>query len=523
MKRIILPLLGTLLFSTQIFAQCAKVDSLRRVAYLSQEPKVKINALNQLAAELIPLKSGGGLLYAKQAHKIAEDHNFQEGIADAYINMANVNYKLQLSYDEAAEDYQKAIDIYHKAGLKNKEAKTYELLGDFYYMLFYVHPDNYQLSLDNYQKALKIQKELGNQDKMADIHDQMGEIYGDLGKNRLALDQFMHAVEAREKSSGSSSNDSRLLAKAKKVYELEVERQRFKTYTLVFMTAFLLSMVLFFALEIIRRRKALQKVKAQKLIIEKQTELLTEQKDVAELEHKLKDTFNLLPEVVYQEIKEKGRYSPRQHDQVSVLFSDLEGFTNVSKGMNNEILMDELNLCFNEFDKIIKRRGLTKIKTLGDSYMCAGGIPTENKSNPIDAVLAALEMRDFIEERRQMKLTQGEPYWRLRIGINTGYLLAGVVGHKKYAYDVWGETVNTAKILEIQADSGAIAISENTYQLVKDFFKVRDTGDIKLKHKGIIRHYYVERIFDELSDSTDGISPNKAFYLKKDDLAVSTS
>ena len=232
----------------------------------------------------------------------------------------------------------------------------------------------------------------------------------------------------------------------------------------------------------------------------------------------------MLPEPVYKEIREKGNYTARQHDNVSILFSDLEDFTSISpKGMSTEVLMDELNLCFNEFDKIVKRRGLTKIKTLGDSYMCAGGVPTENKTSPIDIVLAALEMRNFIEQRRQMKLAEGEPYWRLRIGINTGYLLAGVVGYKKYAYDVWGETVNIAKLLEIQADSGTVTISQNTYQYVKDFFVIKDVGEVNLKHKGSIRHYNVQRILDELADDSVGITPNKAFYLKKDDLLISTS
>lgn len=523
MKKFFLTLIGISLIYLNVFAQCAKIDSLRRVAYLSQKVEDKINALNQLSAELIPLRSGGGLLYAKQAQRIAEANHYKKGIADALVNIATVNYLEELSYEEAAADYLKSIEIYRELGLKKETAQTFEILGDFYHKLFYIKEENYKLALESYQKALAIRKELGDHAKMADIYDQMGEIYSDLGENRPALDQFMKAVESREKTSSNSSNDSRLLSKAKRIYELEVDRQRFRNYTLIFLLAFLLSLVLFFALEMIRRKKAFSQIKAQKELIEKQNELIAEQKDIVDIEHKIKDNYSLLPETVYEEIKEKGTYAPRQHDLVSVLFSDLEDFTSISKGMSTQTLMEELNLCFGEFDKIITRRGLTKIKTLGDSYMCAGGIPEENKSNPIDVVLAALEMRDFVEVRRQTKLSHGEPYWRLRIGINTGYLLAGVVGYKKYAYDVWGETVNIAKLLELQASSGTISIAESTYHYVKDFFEIQDAGEINLKHKGSIRHYNVDQILSELSEEGDGIKPNRFFYLKKDDMLVSST
>jgi len=135
---------------------------------------------------------------------------------------------------------------------------------------------------------------------------------------------------------------------------------------------------------------------------------------------------------------------------------------------------------------------MEKIKTIGDSYMAAGGLPTTNFTHALDAVSAAMEMRDFIEEGKARKIAREAPYFEIRIGIHTGPVVAGIVGVKKFAYDIWGDTVNTASRLESSGEVGRVNISETTYELVKDSYNCIHRGKIQAKGKGEIDMYFVQ-------------------------------
>lgn len=228
-------------------------------------------------------------------------------------------------------------------------------------------------------------------------------------------------------------------------------------------------------------------------IIKQQTDLETKNKEV-ELEMKKSEglLLNILPKETAEELKEFGSTSPKSYELVTVLFTDFKGFTHISEKLSPKTLVHELNYCFNAFDDIVKKYNLEKIKTIGDAYMCAGGIPIPNTSNAIDAVKAAIEMQQFIDDWKQAKIAKGESIWELRIGIHTGEIIAGVVGKTKFTYDIWGDTVNLAARMESSSEAGKINISETTYQLVKEIFQCTYRGKLKVKNKGEVDMFFVE-------------------------------
>jgi adenylate cyclase len=202
--------------------------------------------------------------------------------------------------------------------------------------------------------------------------------------------------------------------------------------------------------------------------------------------------LNILPEETAEELKATGSAKAKSFDMVSVLFTDFKNFTQASEKLSPADLVAEINYCYSEFDKIITNHGIEKIKTIGDAYMCAGGLPKTNSSNPVDVVQAGLEMVAFIEKNKQERIAKDQPYFELRCGVHTGPVVAGIVGIKKFAYDIWGDTVNTASRMESSGEIGKVNISGSTYDLVKDKFECIHRGKVKAKNKGEIDMYFVE-------------------------------
>ena len=221
--------------------------------------------------------------------------------------------------------------------------------------------------------------------------------------------------------------------------------------------------------------------------------------------------LNILPAEIARELQRNDRVRPLEYDSASVLFTDFVGFTRIAERMTPQELIEELDACFRRFDQIIERHRLEKIKTIGDAYMAAGGIPQTSRTHAVDCVLAALEITQFMAAMREEKMRADKPYWQLRLGIHTGRLVAGVVGEQKFAYDVWGDTVNTASRLESSGVAGRVNISRATFERVKDFFECEYRGPVTAKNKGEIEMYFVNRIRPELSRDGAGQSPNEAF------------
>jgi adenylate cyclase len=201
-------------------------------------------------------------------------------------------------------------------------------------------------------------------------------------------------------------------------------------------------------------------------------------------------------------------------NMATVLYADIHGFSKLVEGMDSSAVMDELDEILYEFDDIVARYKIEKIKTIGDTYMCAGGIPHKNITNPIDVVMAAMEMRNFLENFETGKRGGENRIWDLRIGVHTGPVTASISGKKKINYDIKGDTVNTASRVEAVSEKGMILISVMTYELVKEFFDCEYFGKLPVKYKGDLQMYMVKGLKPEFSVDGLGKMPNAAFRIQ---------
>lgn len=211
-----------------------------------------------------------------------------------------------------------------------------------------------------------------------------------------------------------------------------------------------------------------------------------------------------------RELEDCATRQTRKFDFVTVLFTDIEGFTRIASRMDPDRLIDELDRCFIHFDEIVAKYNIEKIKTIGDAYMCAGGVPEIDSANPVEVVLAGLEMVAYVRERR----AKDEDFWNIRIGVNTGMVISGHLGSIKRVFDIWGDTVNTASRMESGGEPGRVNISESTYQRVRDFFECEYRGKMPVKYKGEVDMYFVNRLKEEYCQPGSDIAPNARLLLK---------
>ncbi|MBL7986012.1 MAG: adenylate/guanylate cyclase domain-containing protein, partial [Flavobacteriales bacterium] len=245
---------------------------------------------------------------------------------------------------------------------------------------------------------------------------------------------------------------------------------------------------------------------------ERTAEVVQQSKEIAGQKVQIEDLLlNILPREISDELKEKGKATARQHEAVTVMFTDMKGFTKVAEKMTPQQLVSELDECFIRFDAIIDRYGIEKIKTIGDSYMSACGVPTKDPHHAVKSVMAALDVRQDMLRWKQEREAKGMEPWVLRIGLHTGPVVAGVVGKRKFAYDIWGDAVNTASRMESSGEPGEVNISGATYALVSQWFQCDHRGQVEAKNKGRIDMYFVRRIKPEFSADPEGLIPNAKF------------
>ncbi|MCD6010772.1 MAG: hypothetical protein K0Q79_634 [Flavipsychrobacter sp.] len=367
---------------------------------------------------------------------------------------------------------------------------TYLLLGKIY-----IVQNNTGKAIDNLKKAITLCNAAGNVDEEATAWAALSSAYEKGRNTAAAFDAYKHYIVLRDSVYSADkarqitsiqmqgefnrklADDKLVQAKKDAAAKLEMQQQKIMSYGGLVMVV----MVLVVAFFIYRGYRGQKKANVS---ITRANEALNREKQVSE-----QLLLNILPPDVAIELKAKGRVKAKSFDSVTVLITDFVGFTLAGERYTPEELVAELHTCFEAFDHIISKYRIEKIKTVGDGYVAVSGLPNPNSNHAGDIVKAAIEIRDFMNERKKV---YGSGSFGIRIGINSGKVVAGIVGVKKFAYDIWGDTVNTAARMEQNGSEGKINISASTYELVKDKFICSYRGEIEAKNKGKLMMYYVE-------------------------------
>ncbi len=402
----------------------------------------------------------------------------------ASYNAIGKVYRNQKKYDLALQAHQRAYTIaknlngkldivYSLKGI----GKTYMELKDYSSALSYLRQGeviakdiNAPMELMLIDSAIAASYSQVKDYKNAHLYEVSYAAYKDTLYNnekdkKIAQLQFGFDLQKKE---GQIS----LLKKDNELADLELNKQKFAKKVLI--TGLILAFILAIFIYKSYRTKA------------KTNRILDRQK--VEIESLL---LNILPSEVAKELQTKGHATPMNFESVSVLFTDFKGFTAIAEKMTPSEVVNELNTCFMAFDNIVEKFKLEKIKTIGDSYMCAGGIPTYSENHVCDTVGASLEMLSFIEEYNSKRIEKGLDVWNIRVGIHVGPVVAGVVGKKKYAYDIWGSTVNIASRMESNGIPGRVNVSKATYEQIINDYECEYRGKIYAKNVGDIDMYFV--------------------------------
>jgi adenylate cyclase len=406
-------------------------------------------ALKNIADAYVELKMiDSAFDHATKAMQAAIMHNNEPKLAQVYTTLGKIeNYKQQ--YAIGASYLQKAIAITHKNGAKTDEKNAWEVLSASYTGLHQT-----QKAFDAYKQFITLRDSVYNADKAKELTRL--DMQGEFDRKQTA--------------------DSIKQANEKKIAAFKLQRQRMMSYSGFAGVAVLL------LLSFLAYRNYSNEKKAN-AIISAAHETIKEEKQVSE-----NLLLNILPQHVAEELKAKGDVEAKRFDNVTILFTDFVNFTSTAEKLTPEELVAELHLCFKAFDTIIGKYGIEKIKTIGDAYMAVCGLPSPDEAHAVNIVNAAIEIRDFMSER---KMALGGNGFGIRLGVNSGSVVAGIVGIKKFAYDIWGDAVNTAARMEQKSEAGKINISQTTYELVKDRFTCTYRGEIEAKNKGMMKMYFV--------------------------------
>jgi adenylate cyclase len=418
--------------------------------------------------------------------EIQKEEGDQLGISNTYLNLGALGFE-QNQFSNALVNYNNALKI--KLGLQDKVniALLYNNIGKVYFK---------EKKYKEAEKYLNLGSKIGNEINSIEIKEQsaqvLAEVYYNQGKYKDSKDKYELYISFRDSILNNEKTKKitelqlefdfakkESLAKLEQekkdaITEAELKRNKQQRY---FLFAGLLMAIVFSYIDSRKKKKIRLAKKTIEIEKKRSDELL----------------LNILPSEVAEELKAKGSANAKQFNEVTVMFTDFKGFTQISEKLSPTELVAEIHSCFKAFDEIISRHNIEKIKTIGDSYMCAGGLPVANTTNANDVVSAALEIQQFMQEHFQKRKREGKEIFEIRIGIHTGPVVAGIVGVKKFAYDIWGDTVNIASRMESSGEAGKVNISGATYELVKEKFNFIHRGKIQAKNKGEIDMYFVEQ------------------------------
>jgi adenylate cyclase len=412
---------------------------------LANSKIIALRAGNLIKLSKVHLKKNNkqqAIEYLNEAYQVANSNNQQLLMVQALDGLGEV-------YEES--DFEKSIKAYKEAEKIGKQIEANDELREIYLGMSNAYALN-----GNYENAYKYNRlYIAQKDSLFNLKTD----------DKLRGLQFDFDLEKKE-------DKIRLLEKESEIQTLKDKKQQYFIYA----SSLVIFLIVLLAIGLYRRYS----------FIRQTNRIINEEKF-----HSDSLLHNILPEETAMELKQHGKVQAKKFESVTVLFTDFIGFTHFAKDLSPEELVSSVDFYFSNFDKIIKKYGLEKIKTIGDSYMCAGGLPFPSTDHPFKMILAAFEIAQFIEEsKKNTNLTSFD----IRIGINTGAIVAGVVGIHKFAYDIWGDTVNVASRMESLSYPGRINISENTYVLIKDVFSCKYRGEIEVKNRGVMKMYFVNGI-----------------------------
>jgi len=418
--------------------------------------------------------------YKKAITVLGDDANAPfayNGIGKTYLKQGNI--------EKALKYHAQALNLAEKLDVKIRMVEALQGIANVFN-----EKADLKTAIYYYTRAENLASELRFNPRLKEIYEEMATTYEKAGdyKNAYVYQTRLNNVkdtlfnETTEKKLGAlqfefdlqkKQNEITLLTKDKDLQAVSLKKQRFAK------NAFMIGLLLAFTIALLIFRSYRIKAKTHKI--------LDKQKN--EIEHLL---LNILPKEVAVELQRTGRSTPRHYDSVSVMFTDFKSFTLIADNMSPDELVEELDACFIAFDGIIEKYNLEKIKTIGDSYMCAGGIPKPDENHVLKIVKAGLEVQQYISQHNERRRERGLEPWLVRIGIHVGPVVAGVVGKKKYAYDIWGSTVNIASRMESNGEPGKVNVSSATYELIKDYYECSYRGKISAKNVGEIDMYFIE-------------------------------
>jgi class 3 adenylate cyclase/Tfp pilus assembly protein PilF len=449
-------------------------------------------------------------------------------IASSSNNIGLIYYE-QKNYEESLKMFEKALVIRQQ---KNDTKSLSDILDNI--GMVHRSENKFDQALDYYQQAQRLREKIGDKAKLGSSYSKIGRVYKDLGQLTIAIGYYETAFELFKETDekrgivqsylnlGEAYLEKRDYNKAEELLN-NAAKNSIETGLKIYLRDSLQSLSTLYAIqqnyekaytcfveftsvdkeisnsdiskqiaqmtmrhEIEQREREAEFERAKNIELKTAYDSLDEEKKRSE-----KLLHNILPVQIADEIKQFGKTEAKYYKSVTVMFCDIVGFTTVSEQLTPQQLIAQVDFCYSKFDEIIEKYGLEKIKIIGDSYMCAGGLPIENETHATDIIKAAHEMLEFTNRFSDELKSKKNPEFRFRFGINTGPVVAGVVGKNKFAYDIWGDTVNVAARMEQNSISGKINISGSTHTLVKDFFNCEYRGKIEAKNKGEIDMYYV--------------------------------
>ncbi|REG94470.1 class 3 adenylate cyclase [Algoriphagus antarcticus] len=424
-------------------------------------------------------KLDSALLYTKEAQVIFGKVNYPIGEAYCFGNLGMIYAK---NGDNAVAE----VSINKAIAILEEYNEYYPISSYLEFMSsIYLENGDQARALNYAERSLDLATHYGIKDQISQSNLTLSKIYEQSGntprafeyyKNHITYRDSVNNVAAVQKMANLRTDyevsqkqiEVDLLEKGSLIKDLQTKRQQFIIYGVLL----LLALVALLAFVVYRR-----------YCYEKETKQIIEREKNRSEELLL----NILPAETAEELKENGAVKAKRIESATVIFTDFKSFSAIAEHISPEQLVKSIDYYFKEFDRISTKFNLEKIKTIGDSYMCAGGLPKENQTHATDVILAAIEMMAFVNQ----EVDNGLTHFEMRIGIHTGPIVAGIVGIKKWQYDIWGDTVNIASRMESNSVPGKINLSQTTYDIIKDQFECEYRGTIDIKNRGIWKMYFL--------------------------------